>query len=71
MEWFYNLKGIHYASLRYFNAAGYDPGGNILGLETAPANLIPIVMETAAGIRDGMSVVGEAVNFRYSCKLQC
>lgn len=59
LDWYDRLKEIKYASLRYFNAAGYDPGGDILGLETAPANLIPVVMETAAGIRDSMSIFGD------------
>ncbi|MBT3225338.1 MAG: UDP-glucose 4-epimerase GalE [Deltaproteobacteria bacterium] len=59
LGWYDRLKGIKFASLRYFNAAGYDPGGEILGLEIAPANLIPVVMETAAGIRAEMSVFGD------------
>ncbi|MBU2511343.1 UDP-glucose 4-epimerase GalE [bacterium] len=57
-DWFYRLKGIHFASLRYFNAAGYDPDGNIKGLERNPANLIPIVMEAAIGRRDKVEVYG-------------
>ncbi len=57
-DWFYRLKGIHFANLRYFNAAGYDPEGNIRGLERNPANLIPIVMEAAVGKRDKVEVYG-------------
>lgn len=59
LDWYDRLKGIKFASLRYFNAAGYDPQGEILGLESTPANLIPAVMETAAGIREGISVFGD------------
>jgi len=59
LGWYDRLKGIKFASLRYFNAAGYDPGAEILGLEIAPANLIPVVMETAAGIRKEMSIFGD------------
>jgi UDP-glucose 4-epimerase len=58
LEWFYRLKGIRYASLRYFNAAGYDTGGRIIGLEQNPANLIPVVMEVAAGKRASMDIYG-------------
>ncbi|MCG8478993.1 MAG: NAD-dependent epimerase/dehydratase family protein, partial [Spirochaetales bacterium] len=33
MEWYDRLRGIRYAALRYFNAAGYDPDGRVRGLE--------------------------------------
>ena len=59
LEWYGKLRGIKYASLRYFNAAGYDPKGRILGLEQNPANLLPIVMEVASGVRDKMEVFGD------------
>ena len=59
LEWYSKLKGINYSALRYFNAAGYDVDGEILGLEQNPANLIPVVMETACGIRKEMSVFGD------------
>lgn len=59
LEWYSKLKGINYAALRYFNAAGYDVEGEISGLEQNPANLIPVVMETACGIRKEMSVFGD------------
>ncbi|MCG8342048.1 MAG: UDP-glucose 4-epimerase GalE [Chlorobiales bacterium] len=58
MEWYDRLKGLKYASIRYFNAAGYDIQGRIQGLETNPENLLPIVMETASGVRKGMKVFG-------------
>ncbi|UZJ41396.1 UDP-glucose 4-epimerase GalE [Prosthecochloris sp. SCSIO W1101] len=59
MEWYDRLKGLKYASIRYFNAAGYDVRGRIQGLEMKPENLLPIVMETAAGVRGGMKVFGD------------
>ena len=58
LGWYEKLKGINYASLRYFNAAGYDIKGRIKGLEQNPANLIPVIMETACGIRKEMQVFG-------------
>jgi len=59
LEWFDRLKGIRYAALRYFNATGYDVNGRVRGKEKNPANLCPVVMEVAAGIRNGMQVYGE------------
>lgn len=58
LEWYSRLRGIQYAALRYFNAAGYDPQGRILGLEQTPANLLPIIMEVAVGMRQSMSIYG-------------
>jgi len=58
MEWYSQLRGIRFASLRYFNAAGYDVKGRISGLEQNPANLLPLIMETAAGMRKELSIFG-------------
>lgn len=51
MGWYDQLKGMKFASLRYFNAAGYDVEGEITGLEQKPENLLPRVMEAALGQR--------------------
>ena len=59
LNWFSKLKGIHFAALRYFNAAGYDTKKRILGLEKDPQNLIPIVMESALGKRNKVSIFGK------------
>jgi UDP-glucose 4-epimerase len=58
LGWYSKLKGLRFAALRYFNAAGYDPQGRISGLEQNPANLIPVVMEVACGKRAQMQVFG-------------
>ncbi|MGL4986235.1 MAG: UDP-glucose 4-epimerase GalE [Treponemataceae bacterium] len=58
MSWYDKLKGLKYASLRYFNAAGYDPDGEIEGLEQNPANLVPIIMEVACGKRKELQIFG-------------
>lgn len=58
MAWFDKLRGLKYASLRYFNAAGYDTEGFPCGLEQKPANLLPVIMETACGMRQRMKVFG-------------
>ncbi len=59
LAWYDQLKGITFAALRYFNAAGYDVNGRISGLEYAPANLLPVVMETVSGTRKKMMVFGD------------
>jgi UDP-glucose 4-epimerase len=58
MSWYHQLKGLNYAALRYFNAAGYDIEGFPNGLEQNPANLLPVIMETACGLRERMKVFG-------------
>ncbi|QQO09266.1 UDP-glucose 4-epimerase GalE [Breznakiella homolactica] len=58
LRWYDKLKGIKFASLRYFNAAGYDVKGRITGLERNPANLIPVIMEAACGMRPEVQVFG-------------
>ncbi|MCD6024777.1 MAG: UDP-glucose 4-epimerase [Fibrobacteria bacterium] len=59
LEWYGRLKGLKHGVLRYFNAAGYDPEGEITGLEQNPANLLPIVMEAAMGWRPKVQVFGD------------
>ncbi len=58
MGWYEKLRGLHFAALRYFNAAGYDIEGKISGLERNPANLLPVIMEVATGKREKLSVFG-------------
>jgi UDP-glucose 4-epimerase len=59
LDWYDKLKNIRFSALRYFNAAGYDIKGRIKGLERNPQNLLPIIMETAAGMRDKILVFGD------------
>jgi UDP-glucose 4-epimerase len=58
LAWYDKLKGMKFAALRYFNAAGYDPGLRVRGLEKKPANLIPVIMEVAVGIRQSLDIFG-------------
>ena len=62
LEWFSKLKGIKYASLRYFNAAGYDLKKRVKSLEVNPQNLIPKVMEVAIGRKTQVAVYGNDYN---------
>ncbi len=50
--------GLKYASLRYFNAAGADPEGE-LGEDHSPeTHLIPVVIQAALGQRASISIYG-------------
>ncbi len=64
MGWYEKLKGLHFAALRYFNAAGYDPTGELYGLERNPANLLPVMMEVACGKREKISIFGNDYDTR-------
>lgn len=59
LHWYEKIIGLKFAVLRYFNAAGYDVDQRISGLERKPENLLPIVMETASGIRPKLSIFGD------------
>lgn len=59
LKWYSKIKGINYAALRYFNATGYDINGKIKGKEKNPANLSPVVMEAAAGMREKILIFGD------------
>lgn len=52
--------GIRVISLRYFNPVGAHPSGKIGELPIGtPANLVPFVTQTAAGIREKLTVFGD------------
>jgi UDP-glucose 4-epimerase len=48
-----------YAALRYFNAAGASPDGDLGEDHDPESHLIPIVLQVALGQRDAISVFGE------------
>ncbi|MDR0405754.1 MAG: UDP-glucose 4-epimerase GalE [Clostridiales bacterium] len=59
LKWSDNAYGIKYASLRYFNAAGAHVSGRI-GEDHAPeTHLIPLVLQTALGKREQISIFGD------------
>jgi UDP-glucose 4-epimerase len=51
----YGLRSI---SLRYFNAAGADPDGEVGEDHDPERHLIPLVLEAAAGKRSGITIFG-------------
>jgi UDP-glucose 4-epimerase len=57
LRWYENAYGIHYASLRYFNAAGAtERCGEAHNPET---HLIPAILQAAAGRRPQAEIYGE------------
>ncbi|MEW6673427.1 MAG: UDP-glucose 4-epimerase GalE [Thermodesulfobacteriota bacterium] len=58
LEDFENAHGIRFVSLRYFNAAGADPEGEIGESHDPEPHLIPIILDVAVGKRDSLKVFG-------------
>jgi UDP-glucose 4-epimerase len=58
LEAYSKAYGLGYVSLRYFNAAGADEGGEIGELHEPETHLIPCALQTAAGIRPNLEVYG-------------
>jgi len=52
----YGLKSV---SLRYFNAAGADPQGELGERHNPETHLIPLVLQAASGRRDAISIFGD------------
>ena len=53
-----NAYGLQYAALRYFNAAGAAEGGYIGEDHNPETHLIPLILKTAQGVRDHISIYG-------------
>ena len=64
LQWYDVIRGIKFAALRYFNAAGYDVAGDVTGLERNPQNLLPIIMEVAMGWRKELQIFGSDYDTR-------
>ena len=58
LEWFSKSYDLRYASLRYFNAAGFDMNKRIVGKEKNTENLIPLIMEVAKGNKPFVPIYG-------------
>lgn len=54
----HSVHGMTSVSLRYFNAAGADPGGDLGERHDPETHLIPLVLEAAMGIRPHIDVFG-------------
>ena len=54
-----NAYGIKHVALRYFNAAGADPDGEIGEDHTPETHLIPLVLDAALGKREKIVIYGD------------
>lgn len=50
--------GLRYVSLRYFNAAGADPEGDVGERHNPETHLIPLILDAAAGKREDIKIFG-------------
>lgn len=50
--------GMRHVALRYFNAAGADPGGALGERHTPETHLLPLTLLAAAGLRPALQVFG-------------
>ncbi|MEW6572125.1 MAG: UDP-glucose 4-epimerase GalE [Bacillota bacterium] len=58
LKWYGEAYGLRHLSLRYFNAAGADPDGD-LGEDHRPeTHLIPAVLQAALGLREALTIFG-------------
>ena len=62
MEWVSRAHGLNYVALRYFNACGAHPNADIGECHQPETHLIPLVLQAAAGIRSGISILGDSYN---------
>ena len=58
LHWWGNAHGLRSTALRYFNAAGADPDGEIGEDHTPETHLIPLAIEAAMGERSHIDVYG-------------
>lgn len=58
LEDYSTAYGLNYITLRYFNAAGADPDGEIGDMHPVQSNLIPLVIDAALGRREDIKVFG-------------
>ena len=56
LQWYRKIHGLHYAALRYFNAAGALPHRG--EAHQPESHLIPLVLQVALGQRDSISIFG-------------
>jgi UDP-arabinose 4-epimerase len=58
LRWYGGAYGLRSVSLRYFNAAGADPEGEIGECHEPETHLVPLVLQAALGQRDRIDVFG-------------
>lgn len=54
--------GLKYSALRYFNAAGASPQGNLGERHNPETHLIPLILQAASGRRESICIYGDDYN---------
>ena len=57
---YHHAYGLGFVALRYFNAAGADPEGEIGEVHNPESHLIPLVLDVALGRREELAVFGNS-----------
>ncbi|OGP55699.1 MAG: UDP-glucose 4-epimerase GalE [Deltaproteobacteria bacterium RBG_13_52_11] len=58
LRWYEEAHSLRYISLRYFNAAGADPEGELGEAHNPETHLIPLILAVAAGKRPFVEIYG-------------
>lgn len=58
LQWYESAYGLKWVALRYFNASGADPDGEIGEDHTPESHLIPLAIEAAQGKRPHIDIFG-------------
>src|SRR5262249_45107174 len=58
IRWFGQTHGLNWVALRYFNAAGTDPAGEIGENHNPETHLLPLAIQSALGLRPPLQVRG-------------
>jgi UDP-glucose 4-epimerase len=58
LRWYGEIHGFKYISLRYFNAAGADPEGELGEAHDPETHLIPRILEVALGEQPSIEIYG-------------
>ncbi len=59
IKWVSKIHGLKYVALRYFNACGAHPDGKIGEDHTIETHIMPLVIQTALGQRDSVTILGD------------
>ena len=59
MQDYHTAYGLNYIALRYFNAAGADPDGEIGEMHDPETHLIPLLLDVPLGRREKLTVFGD------------
>jgi UDP-arabinose 4-epimerase len=58
LKWYHAAHGLRSVALRYFNAAGADPAGEIGEEHDPETHLIPLAIQAALGMRPQLDIYG-------------